>query len=690
MKHSLNIILIVLFCLSQLPSKGLGDIDKSDSLVRLIKSRKNDKDKIPLYIELGILYEGKDYVKAIAYCDTLLDLCHKNKDAKSEAETYVILGNVYWYIGEGEKSMNNYLSALKIREKLKDNRGIGVVKYNISLLFDNFGNTEEALNYAIDAISDIKKAKDNNLLCEIYLTLSNIYASTNDSINEMKYFQLAEKNIHLADDHHTLSTFFSNKGARFKKVSIDSTFYYYNLSLYHDSIIDNRYNMTATLNNLGVIYFQLGDSKKAIQTTLKAVEISEQGDLLLSRSYSFGNLASFYADMGDFKKAYEYYNQYSALKKELSNEENNRLANEIEARFQDEKKQLIIDQQKKVSEIKDAKIAQQDEESKRKNQQLIFIGIGFLLMIIISFIIYRNLQRKKRDNALIVQQKNEISLQKDEIEEKHNEIKDSIDYAQRIQSALFTNNKTWESISSEYFILFKPKDVVSGDFYWSHTIQDENQDLAIWCAADCTGHGVPGAFMSMLGISFLNEIVVENGETRPDQILNQLRLKIIASLMKENSEIKQRDGMDISFCVWNKKTNELSFTGANNPLWLIRKNNNEDIDIKNLSEDHRLLLIELKADKMPVGQFADEISPFSSQTIKIQKGDMIYSFSDGYCDQFGGPNGKKFRQANLKKLLFTIFDKTALEQKEVLENTFYQWKKNNEQVDDVCLIGIKI
>lgn len=690
MKTIQYIILFTLFCLSQLPSSGLGNIEKSDSLVRLINQAKSDQEKIPLYIELGILYEGKDYVKAIAYCDTLIELCHKNKDAKSEAETYVILGNVYWYIGEGEKSMNNYLSALKIREKLKDYRGIGVVKYNISLLFDSFGNTEDALSYAIESIEDIKKAKDQNMLCEIYLSLSNIYANANDSINEAKYFQLAEKNILLADDHHTLSSFYTNKGARFKNINIDSTFYYYHLSLYHDSIIDNRYNMTATLNNLGVIYYQIGDSKKAIETTLKAVEISEQGDLLLSRSYSFGNLASFYADMGDFKNAYAYYNQYSALKKELNNEDNKRLANEIEARFQDEKKQLIIEQQKKDGEVKDAKIAQQDEESKRKNQQLIFIGIGLFLMIIISFIIYRNLQRKKRDNALITQQKNEISQQKDEIEEKHNEIKDSIDYAQRIQSALLTNNKIWESISPDYFILFQPKDVVSGDFYWSHTIKNEKQDLAIWCAADCTGHGVPGAFMSMLGISFLNEIVIEGGEVRTDQVLNQLRSRIIASLMKESSEIKQRDGMDISFCVWNKQTNELSFSGANNPLWIIRKNNSDVFENSTKSDDGNLVLIELKADKMPVGQFADELTPFQSQTIKLNQGDMIYSFSDGYCDQFGGPNGKKFRQANFKKLLFTIFGKTAREQKTELVNNFKNWKNSNEQVDDVCVIGIRI
>jgi serine phosphatase RsbU (regulator of sigma subunit) len=347
-------------------------------------------------------------------------------------------------------------------------------------------------------------------------------------------------------------------------------------------------------------------------------------------------------------------------------------------------------------------------------------------MFLVSFLIYRNLQRKKRDNILITSQKEEIVLQKHEIEEKHREITDSIDYAKRIQTALLTSDEYWKEISRDHFILFQPKDIVSGDFFWAFQSETKEGKLAIWCAADCTGHGVPGAFMSMLGISFLNEIVVESGIIEVNEILERLRNRIISTLMQKKGDVAQRDGMDIALCVWNKTTNVLEFSGANNPLWLVREERGEmgqgtvekgqgtgekgrGKEEKNFDREKNddntnitpgispfppvtrpFSLLEIKPDKMPVGKFGDELEPFTKQVIQLEKGDMIYSFSDGFSDQFGGPQGKKLRSANFKKIILEVAHLTGDEQKAILADKFNEWRGSLEQIDDVCVIGIRV
>jgi two-component system, sensor histidine kinase LadS len=266
----------------------------------------------------------------------------------------------------------------------------------------------------------------------------------------------------------------------------------------------------------------------------------------------------------------------------------------------------------------------------------------------------------------------EINQQKEELAEKNKEITDSIRYAKRIQQAILPSGEYCSSVMGEHFILFLPKDIVSGDFYWLH---NDGQKI-IWAAADCTGHGVPGGFMSMIGNSYLNEIVIENKINSPDKILNTLRSKIINSLEQKGSEVKQRDGMDISLCVLDKENNVLEYSGANNPLWIWKKNTN--------------IIEETKADKMPIGSYTEELKPFTLHRFNLEKGDIIYCFSDGYADQFGGPKGKKFKYSQLKEILLSVSDKTMTEQKEILHSAINNWKGNQEQIDDICIIGIRI
>jgi len=262
----------------------------------------------------------------------------------------------------------------------------------------------------------------------------------------------------------------------------------------------------------------------------------------------------------------------------------------------------------------------------------------------------------------------EINQQKDIIELKNRDITDSIRYAQRIQNALLPSYEMLKESFADSFILFKPRDIVSGDFYW---VKKKNGEVII-VAADCTGHGVPGAFMSMLGISFLNEIVDKNNITEPGRILNLMREAVISSLRQWQVDSESRDGMDIALCKISYDQNKLLYAGANNPLWIIR--NGE-------FSEHR-------ADRMPIAIY-DEMNEFTTHSINLQQGDSIYMFSDGYADQFGGPNGKKFKYKPFQELLISLQEKNMEEQKKILDKTIEEWQGDFEQIDDIIVVGLK-
>ncbi|MCK5856413.1 MAG: DUF4154 domain-containing protein [Bacteroidales bacterium] len=339
-----------------------------------------------------------------------------------------------------------------------------------------------------------------------------------------------------------------------------------------------------------------------------------------------------------------------------------------------EGEQAILAQKKKINQQL-AKIEQQ--------QLILYLSIVFIILLVgLGYFIYRSYQIKKQANIALEQKNNLIEKQNIEITEQRDlareqrdhiatqkkEIMDSIVYARRIQKAILPNIEMIRESLQHFFILFKPRDIVSGDFYWESRVDDE----IIVIAADCTGHGVPGAFMSMLGVTFLNEIVNSHKITQPGKILDLLRDKVIHSLNQQHDN-PLRDGMDISVINYNFATKQVSFAGANNPLFII----------------HNGELSEIKADKMPIALY-DKMVSFSNKNVELQENDCLYIFSDGYVDQFGGPKDKKFMKKRFKQLLMDICHLPLDEQKEILDKAYEDWRGDGEQVDDVLVIGLKI
>jgi serine phosphatase RsbU (regulator of sigma subunit) len=271
-------------------------------------------------------------------------------------------------------------------------------------------------------------------------------------------------------------------------------------------------------------------------------------------------------------------------------------------------------------------------------------------------------------NTEIEAQRDLATEQRDQITVQKKAITDSIHYAQRIQRSMLPSEKVLKLLLPEHFILLKPRDIVSGDFYWAAS---KNHSV-YFTAADCTGHGVPGAFMSMLGIAFLNEILNKFETIEPHEILDQLRKQVIKALHQRGITGETKDGMDMVLCKYNKDSRELSFAGANNPLYLVRDG----------------ALKETKGDPMPVA-IHDQMDPFTSHSIKVRKNDRIYIFSDGYADQFGGPQQKKFLYKRFREAILNLQDLPMKAQGEALSKTFDDWKGSIDQVDDVVVIGIK-
>lgn len=263
----------------------------------------------------------------------------------------------------------------------------------------------------------------------------------------------------------------------------------------------------------------------------------------------------------------------------------------------------------------------------------------------------------------------EKELSRKKLLEQRRELMASLKYASFIQRAILPDQRYLQNTLSEYFLLFRPRELVSGDFYYC-TRKDE---LIIVAAGDCTGHGVPGALMSIMGVSFLNEILSARGSYKPATILNLLRERVMNALHQKGEELENKDAMDMALVVYNKRTHELQYAGANNPLYHIRKK----------------VLTEIKANKMPVGINAIEEESFTNHSLQLKQGDIVYLFSDGYADQFGGPRDKKFKYGPMKELLMSISDEKMEDQKRILEQTIMSWKGDRAQIDDILFFGIK-
>lgn len=616
---------------------------------------------------------------SVSKYESALELFKKAGDKEKEARVINNIGLLYDQAGRFKEALDYYMNALKIYKEINFKTGIGEATNNIGVIYDILNEHDLSIKYYQESVEIAKELGD---VLGVTMSLINVGYVEIRRGNIEKGLKIVNEVIEIKrsiGDSTGIAMAYNNLSeVYFGLNNLPEAVNYVEKAILINASLGKHERLASNYYNLAWIYDEMKLNQKAIQAALKAIDIAQKYYDAALKIKVVALLTDLYANENNFKKAYEYSVQYITLYDSLESARKIKDVQSLKTQFETEKKEQELLLEKEQRALAEASAEKSKAISQRKTTQLVASATVGGLLLVLSFLFFKSARNRKKTNELLERKNNAIEEQKLLLEEKHKEITDSIQYAKRIQTALLTSDNYWDQISKENFVLLQPKDVVSGDFFWAYEAETKEGPIAIWCAADCTGHGVPGAFMSMLGIGFLNEIVIENGHTNASEILNQLRDKIIRAMEQKSTDIQQRDGMDIALCVWKKNKMTLEFSGANNPLWILRKQNSG------------YELIEIKADKMPVGKHSESISPFQLHTISLQKEDTLYVFSDGYADQFGGEHGKKFKYAQFKQLLTDIQPLDLKSQKNKIEERFNNWKGNLEQIDDVCIIGVRI
>ena len=671
------------------------------------------------YNNIGRIYKDQDiYGKAAEYYLKALKINEEIGNKKGISDSYSGIGGVYSSNGNYDKALENYFNSLKITENSSDK--IGMLNcyifigdnYRIQCLYD------KSLEYFSMALKISEEIGSQRGLSSSYYGIGIIYYYKELYDNALENFLNAMKIYQELGNKKSLSSCFNSIGNVYNiQCHYDKALKYFFKALNCFKELGDRDGLSVCYTNISNLYITLADSSaldekqrldylnEAVKYGLKNIELAKEIKAIPRVNEAANTLMDAYEAMGNIKLAFKYSKIYIATKDSIFSTEKNKALAEMGAKYEAEKKQIEIEKMQKQKELDNKTIEVQTSEN-RKQQIIIFSAIGgFFIVLGFSIIILHMFRKKRKANILLAMQNAEIRLQKEEIsaqrdeitaqrdtvvkqkdhiEEQKKEITDSITYAKRIQQAILPSGDYANNILGEHFILFKPKDIVSGDFYWGTRL---NQWLII-TVADCTGHGVPGAFMSMLGVSFLNEIVRKKEVTKASEVLDHLRKSVIEALQQKGQSGEQKDGMDMSIAAINTETKQCFWAGANNPLWLIRNTN-----IEKQYEDIAEKVEEIKPDKMPVAIHV-KMCDFTNHEIQLETGDRLYLFSDGLPDQFGGEKGKKFLYKHFKKLLAETTSFSMKEQGELIEKEFENWLdwqgNKYEQIDDVTVLGIKI
>ncbi len=683
----------------------------TDSLVNFVE---NSKDVNLQFEAINQIISGElnsSPEKAEQYALLQLNLV---KIDSQIARSYLNLGLALDYQSKFDSAIIYYNKSLSINKVLENDFWQAQALLNLGIVNYYKGEFEASVQYYFKALKKFEKINDTGRMSAIYNNLGSIYKSKGALVKAIEYHRKSLAIDIVNKDSAGISGSYNNIGIVYRNLNkLDSAFFYYEKSLEIKRKINDVQGIASSLTNIGQLYFHQKDYEKGLKYNIEALAMERKlnnkrgicqsyinigegylniGDLnsasfYLDRGYDMAKeigivedlvsalegLAGVAAQKGDYKAAFIYYQEFTSYKDSLLNEETNRQIAELDAIYENDSKR------KEIALLNKEKVLQQTDIENQRLQK-IAMAVALTSVLVILFFIFRGSQQRKKVNTILANQK-EI------VEEKNKEITDSINYAQRIQQAVLSSKERDLSRFPEHFVLFQPKDIVSGDFYW----MIEKEENIYITAADCTGHGVPGGFMSMLGIAFLNEINAQKELLSPAEILNQLRTKVIRELGQRGLVGESRDGMDMSMIKIDKARRNIEWAGANNPLWVLSSNKGlSRFDKDSISIDESdSNFYEIKANKQPIG-FHTNQQPFTNHKISLDKNDLVYLFTDGYVDQFGGERGKKFMKKRFKQLLIANHELSVKAQKDKLLSSFNEWKGELEQLDDVCVIGIKL
>ncbi len=541
-----------------------------------------------------------------------------------------------------------------------------------SILLDRIGEKEESTKVLYEAYLISKNHGDRKGEISRLTNMTLNFIEDNEADSAYKYLLILET---LRSDIDDESRYFVEQNLGLYYAMIDDhtkAIYYYQRAKVISETYDMQDSQATILSRLAESYRALNMLKEAEEAGLASYDVSIENSLIFEERDAIEQLILVFEAEKKFELAFEYRGRLIDVDDRINKLE------KVQKLKEDEYRLSLKDKENQLAQKELDIQAEKLETAEAKSQSIILGSIVFVVILVLGFTVMIYLRTKKLNQA--------IELSRIILEQKNREVNDSINYAKQIQDAILPPTKYYKSLFKDIFVFYRPKDIVAGDFFWF----DKRDDKIFFAAADCTGHGVPGAMVSVICHSALNRSLNEFGLEKPAEILEKTSELVLDTFRKSDREVK--DGMDVALCVLDLKTNMLSFSGANNPVWIIKSLNTEfigEVPAKNLIIYDQKVLVELRGDKQPIG-FAHKKKSFTNQSLQLEKGDTIYLSTDGYIDQFGGDKGKKLKGKFFKEKLLKIQNNTLAEQNEMIVSVFDEWKGELEQVDDVCVLGIRI
>ncbi len=722
----LNLWLLTIICISndttkikqQFNARGkysettlIEQIDQSKiDLVTYSKSKDKQKEVITCK-NIGRSYQLLDqFDSAIHYYQKGAEIAQSNHMDELYSSIVYNLGLACSSIGQYHQALQYALKGLETDKKLNNIENISASQNGIAIIYQRWGKYDKALEHQLISLKLSEESGNHKEIANGYYNLGTIYFKLKKTEQALKYFNLAKANFNELIQNDTANlelkqglseTLYSIAGVFVNSGKLNNALQTYDSALYIKTLTLDKVGIANIYNQIGTIFVLQENYPLSIINFMKSLQYKQSINDKKGIAIAYYNIAKVYLKQGNIEKSEKYFRQsietaliindkevlkevylmlseiYEQKKKPAIALKYHKLFTTYSDSVMDENTTKIIEE---LSVQYETERIQKDNKIKaltiKKQKTLAFLLTGIIaLAIIITIVLFTLYNSKKKSNEIISnknillkEQNVQIASQNKIIESKNRDLTDSIHYGKRIQESMLTNISELNKTLPDAFILLKPKDIVSGDFYWF----GQQNGKFILSAIDCTGHGVPGAFMSLLGNSFLENIIYKEGETSPDKILNELNNSVQKSL--KQAETNNQDGMDMAICSIDHKAKLVEFSGAKNPLIYIQ--NNE--------------LFTIKGDKYPIGRSLYESVSFCKHQIRCDVPTSFYMFSDGYIDQFGGPDNGKFKPRRLRDLILNIHTKPMSEQKGILDETIENWRNGQEQIDDILIVGFKL
>lgn len=644
-----------------------------DSLKTIIKNTQEDTIAADTYHSLShFYYDEGNYLEASKYCEKLLTLSKKINYKMGVLRAMMQNSRIKMMAADYNQAMKIAIEGLKLAEEYnyKHFQTSFCIQAGNILLYQK--NDKKAISFYEQAIEISKAENDLNALDICYNNIGNIFAELKEFDKALYNYQQSLAIGIQTQDSISIAGGYANIGAVYldkKQLSEAKEHFEKALAIYEKYNIKNE---TASMClNIATILMEKKKYAEASGLLTKALTIYQQINNKNLMITIYETMGKNYFNMGKNEDAYNSIYMAKLYTDSVYISEMSAQTSELETKYNTEKKEAENELLKQKNENQQLSINRQRIVS-------YFIVVALALFMALAFFIFRGYKQKQKAN-LLLEEKSKI------IEEKNKDITDSINYAKRIQEAILPEENLLLA-HYESFIYYQPKDIVSGDFYWIKKIGNK----LYFSVVDCTGHGVPGAFMSIIGFNALNKIVEDLQLSETGLILDKLNELVLQSIRQQDKDGSSiRDGMDLSICCLDLESNMVEFSGANNPLYILRASLNDPANLPISITENGYNLLEIKADKMAIGG-AENSKKYRTHLVQLQKEDTIYLFSDGYADQFGGTKSKKFMYKKFKALLASVQEQSMYEQKDILHKTIIDWRGNLDQVDDICIMGVKI